>query len=177
MSDQAKSLATAKKHAPTLYFIAGFKIFKGVLLLGVAVFIYAMAKKDLPEVFDNIVRWVGLDPENKFFSSISEWLGDITPGNMRRFASLPLLYGLFLTASGTGLALRAKWAIWLAIGESAFFIPIEIYELVRRRLPDSEAHPAMVAHPREGMAIVLALNILIVWYLYKNRNRLFRHHG
>ena len=35
---------------------------------------------------------------------------------------------------------------------------------------------AMFAHPKIGMAIVLALNMLIVWYLFKNRNRLFRHH-
>jgi hypothetical protein len=24
--------------------------------------------------------------------------------------------------------------------------------------------------------VVLGLNILIVWYLFKNRNRLFKHH-
>ena len=52
---------------------------------------------------------------------------------MRNLANVTLLYGLFLLVGGTGLALRAKWAIWLAIGESAFFIPIEIFELVHRR--------------------------------------------
>jgi uncharacterized membrane protein (DUF2068 family) len=35
----------------------------------------------------------------------------------------------------------------------------------------------MFAHPKIGLAIVLALNVLIVWYLLKNRKRLFRHHG
>jgi uncharacterized membrane protein (DUF2068 family) len=74
------------------------------------------------------------------------------------------------------LALRATWAIWLAIGESAFFIPIEVYEIVKRRLPQPEQRHMMVAHPRLGLAVVLGLNILIVWYLYKNRNRLFKHH-
>jgi uncharacterized membrane protein (DUF2068 family) len=82
------------------------------------------------------------------------------------------------------LALRAKWAIWLTIGESAFFIPIEILELTRLHprveQPDDPAAIPPVhhffTHPKIGLAIVLALNILIVWYLFNNRQRLFRHH-
>ena len=95
---------------------------------------------------------------------------------MKQAALVPLIYGLFLLVGGTGLALRAKWAIWLAIGESAFFIPIEIYELIRKHAPDSETHHAMFAHPKIGLTILLAANIFIVWYLYENRHRLFRHH-
>ena len=87
-----------------------------------------------------------------------------------------ILLGLFLLVGGSGLAFRAKWAIWLAIGESAFFIPIEIFELVRRRALAPENHPHLFSHPKTGLTIVLAVNILIVWYLYENRNRLFRHH-
>jgi uncharacterized membrane protein (DUF2068 family) len=37
-------------------------------------------------------------------------------------------------------------------------------------------HPhVMFEHPKLGISIVLAINILIVWYLFKNRQRLFRH--
>ena len=80
-------------------------------------------------------------------------------------------------ASGIGLALRAKWAIWLCIGESAFFIPIEIFELVRRRVPGAEIPKhQMLAHPKLGLSLVLIVNVIIVLYLYRNRNRLFRHH-
>jgi uncharacterized membrane protein (DUF2068 family) len=176
MSDTQKSAAAKPKRAPMLYAIAGFKIFKGGLLLVTALFIFTLAKQDLPGLFDSFLRWIHLDPENKFFAAISDRLGELTPAGIRQFASLPFIYGLFLFASGTGLALRAKWAIWLAIGESAFFIPIEIYELVRRRVPDTETRHAMFAHPKIGLAIVLAVNVFIVWYLYKNRERLFRHH-
>ena len=164
------------KRAPTLYLIAAFKIFKGALLLLIAFLIFAMAKADLPALFDGFLRWVHIDPENRFFSAISERLGEMTPAGIRQFASLPFIYGLFLSASGTGLAVRARWAIWLAIGESAFFIPIEIYELVRHRIPDSETHHAMFSHPKTGLVVVLAVNAFIVWYLSKNRERLFRHH-
>jgi uncharacterized membrane protein (DUF2068 family) len=71
-----------------------------------------------------------------------------------------------------GLMFRVSWAGWLAIGESAFFIPIEIYELVHRPLradPNRHGHPIIVL-------IILGINVWIVWYLLKNRHRLFRHH-
>jgi uncharacterized membrane protein (DUF2068 family) len=177
MSDKAKTAAAPKKKTPTLYFIAGFKIVKGALLLAVGIGLFALAKRDLPELFEGFLRWVHLDQENKFFAAISDRLADVTPRNVRIFASLPFLYGLFLLVGGTGLAVRAKWAIWLAIGESAFFIPIEIYELIRPRVAELEPHArAMFAHPRLGLLIVLAINVFIVWYLVENRQRLFRHH-
>jgi uncharacterized membrane protein (DUF2068 family) len=50
----------------------------------------------------------------------------------------------------------------LAIVESAFFVPVEIYELVK------EFSWFMVA--------VAVINIGIVWYLYANRDRLFHEH-
>ena len=72
---------------------------------------------------------------------------------MRVVASGTMLYGLFLLVGGTGLAFRAKWAIWLAICESAFFIPIEIFELIRRRLPRSpdQPRPEFFHHPKIGL--------------------------
>jgi uncharacterized membrane protein (DUF2068 family) len=177
MVDHHKSSAP-KKRALTLYFIVAIKLAKGVVLLLTAAGIFSLAGKDLGDTFDQFVRWIHLDPENRFFNSISDWLGTITASNVRAVAAGTLLYGLFLLVGGTGLALRAKWAIWLAIGESAFFIPIEIYELVRRlgshvRISDEEAH---FSYPNLGLFIVLILNIIIVWYLLKNRHRLFRQH-
>jgi hypothetical protein len=87
-----------------------------------------------------------------FSSNIGDWLDTVTPANVRVVASGTFLYGLFLLVGGTGLAFRAKWAIWLAIGESAFFIPIEIFELraaVCRKFPGSRA-PEIFTHPKIG---------------------------
>jgi len=173
-----KIMPPKKKPAPTLYFIVAVKLIKGVALLLAAAGIFSLAGKDLGNLFDQFLRWVHLDPEHRFFSNIGDWLDTVTPANMRNLANVTLLYGLFLLVGGTGLALRAKWAIWLAIGESAFFIPIEIFELLRRRLPNlpDQPRPELFHHPKIGLLIVLALNILIVWYLLANRKRLFRSH-
>ena len=168
MAQNAKTPTVSKKRAPMLYLISAIKIFKGLVLLFAALGIFALAGKDLEELFNQFLRWMHLDPENRFFSNIGDWLDTVTPANMRVLASGTFLCGLFLLVLGLGLAFRAKWAIWLAIGESAFFIPIEIFELVRR--PESPHY-----HPI-GLFIVLAINVIIVWYLFENRERLFRHH-
>jgi uncharacterized membrane protein (DUF2068 family) len=178
MSD-TKIIPPKKRPAPTLYFIIAVKLVKGAALLLLALGFLSLANKDLPDLFNQFLEWVHLDPERSFFTAIAGWLDTITPNNMRVVASGMSLCGLFLLVEGFGLAFRAKWAIWLTIGESAFFIPVEIFELLRRHRPNlpDQPRPEFFHHPKIGLLIVLALNILIVWYLLANRKRLFRHHG
>ena len=161
MSEQAKR-PEVKKRAPTLYLIIVGKLIKGVLSLGLAFGVLKLAKQDLPELFIRLLNWVHLDPENRFLSDIASKLETITPANVRWVALGTFLYSLFALVEGVGLLYRISWAGWLTIGESAFFIPIEIRELL--------------LHPHLYVVVVLAVNILIVWYLFANRHRLFRHH-
>jgi uncharacterized membrane protein (DUF2068 family) len=176
MSEVPKNVREKPRHAPTLYFIVVGKLLEGSVLLLGAVSVYLLAKKNLPDMFDQFIRWMHLDPEGRFFSDVGDWLETITPHNVHAVASWLFLYGLFKVVGGLGLAFRVRWAIWLAIGESAFFIPIEIFELIRRHAPPGEARVHIFAHPKIGIAILLAVNVLIVWYLSVNRERLFRHH-
>ncbi|MGA2684092.1 MAG: DUF2127 domain-containing protein [Verrucomicrobiota bacterium] len=176
MTENAKP-SLRKKPAPTLYFIIAVKLIKAAVLILLALGVFSLANRDLSDVFDQFLRWVHLDPERTFFASIGDWLDTITPTNVRVFASGTFLCGLFLLVESLGLVWRARWAIWLAIGESAFFIPIEVFELVHRRPELTGQMRPMFTQPKIGLAIVLALNVLIVWYLFENRQRLFRHHG
>jgi len=177
MAGNAQIPTTPKERAPTLYFIVAIKLIKGVALLLLALGVFSLANRDLSDVFDQFLRWVHLDPERSFFQGIGDWLDTITPTNVRVVASGTFLCGLFLLVLGLGLAFRAKWAIWLAIGESAFYIPIEIFELIRPHNPGLADHPrtALLSHPKIDLLAVLALNVIIVWYLYANRKRLSRH--
>jgi uncharacterized membrane protein (DUF2068 family) len=164
MSDKQKVLMVGEKpkRAPTLYFIIAGKLFKGSLALALAFEILRLIGRDLSDLFNRLVTWVHLDPENRFFSEIGDRLDQITPANVRWVAVATFVYSLISFVEGIGLMFRVSWAGWLAIGESAFFIPIEVRELVR--------------HPHWYVLGVLAFNVLIVWYLYANRTWLFRHH-
>ena len=148
--------------APTLYGIILIKIVKGVVFLMLALGVFAMVGQHLGDELDHFLRWVHLDPEMRFFSNLGDRLDRITPDNVRWVASGSLLYGLLSLAEGVGLIFRLKWVGMVVVFESALLIPFELYKL------------------RHGFSaillLVLAVNVAIVWYLFQNRDRLFRHH-
>jgi uncharacterized membrane protein (DUF2068 family) len=149
--------------APTLYAIIAVKILKGLIFLGLAFILYTHADKDLPKEYQNLLETLRLNPERKFWTELALKVDDLTEARMRHAAVGTLIYSLFAWVEGVGLMFRIPWAGWLSIGESAFFIPIEIYE---------------ANHNFTWLVfIILILNIFMVWYLYQNRERLFRRHG
>jgi uncharacterized membrane protein (DUF2068 family) len=159
-----------KKRAPTLYAIIAIKLLKGALFATLAIVAYTLSDNDLPFEYKNLLHHLRVNPERKFWADVAIRVGQITEPTMVKAAVGTLVYSLFSLVEGVGMIFRLSWCGWMAIGESAFFIPIEVYELVRHT-PDSarRGHPMVVAG-------ILALNIFMVWYLFQNRHRLFRHH-
>ena len=176
MTENAKVPAAAKKRAPTLYFIVGIKLLKGVAALLFALFSYSLTDNNLPEDFHKLLLYFHIDPEKRFFLDLADRIGEITPHNLNSIAIISTAYGLFMLFEAIGLGLRVSWIVWLVIAESAFFVPIEVFELIRRRVPVPSEHPHLLAHPKIGVAIVLLINVAIVWYLFRNRDRIIRHH-
>jgi uncharacterized membrane protein (DUF2068 family) len=153
-----------KKRAPTLYGIIVFKLLKGALFLTLAITAYTLSDNDLPMEFRKVMQFLRVHPANKFFIHLAEAVGRLTEAKLLWTAAGTLFYSLFSLVEGVGLIFRVSWAGWLAIGESAFFVPIEIYELTR------------TGRFNWYLLAVLIVNIIIVWYLFVNRHRLFRHH-
>jgi uncharacterized membrane protein (DUF2068 family) len=156
----------APNRAPTLYAIIGLKLFKGLFFAVLAMSLYALSDNDLPVEYHNALqwlnRWTHLNPERRFWVDLSTKVNALTERQMVQAAIGTLIYGLFALVEGVGLMFRISWAGWLSIGESAFFIPIEIHE--------------MIHNYSWVVLVVLILNIFMVWYLFQNRERLFHHH-
>ena len=161
----------AKKRAPTLYAIIAIKLLKGLLFVALAIVAYTLSDNDLPAEYKNLLHHLRLNPERKFWADLAVQVGRLTEAKVLWAAAGTLVYSLFSLVEAVGLMFRISWAGWLTIGESAFFIPIEIYELVRRTNLD-QPHPGH----KPTVLVILVLNIVIVWYLFRNRQRLFRHH-
>ncbi|MBJ7602674.1 MAG: DUF2127 domain-containing protein [Candidatus Dormibacteraeota bacterium] len=66
-----------------------------------------------------------------------------------------LLYALLEGAEGVGLALRRRWAEYLTVLATSFFIPFEIYELIHK--------------PSVFKLGALILNVVIVVWLARNK--------
>jgi uncharacterized membrane protein (DUF2068 family) len=161
-----------KKHAPTLYAIIVIKLLKGLIFVTLAITIYALSDNDLPSELKHVLHILRFNPERKFWSDLAIQLGEISEKKRVLAAAGTLVYSLFSLVEAVGLMLRIKWIGWMTILESMFFIPIEVYELVHGPPPDSNRnwHPILVV-------TILAINIMIVWYLLKNRQRIFKHHA
>ena len=123
--------------------------------------VYSLVGEDLRPRFDEAVRRLRIDPETEFFEHLGNRIDAITPVNLGWAATGALLYGLLSVAEGVGLALRVRWAGLLVVAESGFFVPLETYSLIR--------------NPSLTIGAILILNIAIVIYLHRNRDRLFRH--
>jgi uncharacterized membrane protein (DUF2068 family) len=160
-----------KKRAPTLYAIIIIKLLKGLLFVTLAIVAYTLSDNDLPAEYQNLLHHLRLNPERKFWADLAVQIGQLTEAKVLWTAAGTLVYSLFSLVEGVGLMFRVSWAGWMAIGESAFFIPIEIYELVHRTVGERSRPGHTVT-----VLVILGLNILIVWYLAQNRHRLFRHH-
>ena len=156
-------MSNPSKRLAGFYGIIVFKLSKGLLLLALALGAYCLAGEDLHAVFDQMLRTIHLDPESVFFSHLAAKLTRVTPTNVYWLSLGTFIYSLFSLIEGTGLFFRISWAGWLAIGESAFFIPIEIFEL-------SHAFTFI-------LGCILIINIFICYYLFHNRKRLFTHHA
>ena len=151
-----------KKRAPTLYAIIAMKLGKGTLLMLAALGVFSLANADLSEVYQSVLKWIKVDPEQHFFVSLAKTISALTPANVYWVAAGTAFYSLFSLVEGVGLIFRVGWAGWLAIGESAFFVPIEVHHLMGRF--------------SLTVFIILLINIGIVWYLLQNKDRLFKHH-
>ncbi len=96
-------------------------------------------------------RWTGALAAHHAVRSAIYRLTSMDSHLLRELAIASLLYALVFAVEGTGLLMRRRWAEWLTVVVTASFVPLELYELLRR--------------PGIGKAIAIALNVAIVAYL------------
>lgn len=145
--------ANKNENPTTLLLIALFKLFKGVLLLCVAIGALRLLHKDVAEV---VMRWVYVlhfDPDNRFIHSVIERSFGVEPKHLKELSAGTFFYSALLLTEGTGLLLRKRWAEYFTVISTAVFIPLEIYEIFHR-----------LSWMKVG---VLAINVAIVWYLVR----------
>lgn len=120
------------RRAPALWLIILLKLGKALLLILLAAGFLSLIGRDVGAIFDEALRWVRIDPEHRFFARLGSRLEHITPANFKWLASGSVLYATLLLLQGYGLARRHWWAVWLAIGETGFFIPLEVFDLLEK---------------------------------------------
>lgn len=133
------------------------KAFYGILFFLVSLGVFALVNKDVSDLAEQAADSLGIDPENRYLLLLLESLTGVSPKQIAAVGLGTILTSGLLLTIAWGLHLRQVWAEWLTIVATAFFIPIEIYEVV--------------SSPHFTYALALAVNALIVWYLVRRRIR------
>jgi uncharacterized membrane protein (DUF2068 family) len=141
------------KSPAALLAIALFKLFKGILLLCVAVGALRLLHKDVSAVVMHWVEVLHFDPDNHFIHRLIVRSFGIEPKHLREISAGTFFYSSLLLTEGVGLLMRKRWAEYFTVITTAVFIPLEIYEIFH--------------HFRAMKVGVLVVNVAIVWYLVR----------
>jgi len=143
-----------------LKLIALFKIFKGVLLLGLGFSLLFLNYR--PTWLDQISDWVDdqlLLHHTKVVVFLLNKLQEIVTGGgaLRATGFLALFYCAVLLTEGIGVYMEKRWAEFLMIFATGALIPLEVRHVW---------HRLMVHHSIVIPIILLLANCFIVWFLY-----------
>lgn len=143
------------KTAPsrTIYLIAGFKLFKALMLIIVGLGAWKLVHRDVAETVTVWAEHIHMDPEGKHVHKVFEKVFSATPKQLKEAAAGTFFYAALLLTEGVGLLLRRRWAEYFTVIMTALFIPLEIYEMVERLTV--------------GRCVVFAINCGIVWYMVR----------
>ena len=141
----------AAPHSRGLWLVAAFKLFKGLLLFAVGI---GFVKSLNHDTAASLERWADLfrvDDGNVHFQRLLLWVAFLSPRKIKEFSVGTFFYSALMLTEGVGLSLQKRWAEYFSIIATSAFLPLEIYELVRR-----------VTLEKIGILIV---NIAIIVYL------------
>ena len=113
--------------------ISIFKGLNAVVLLVVGFGLLKLLHQDVGEATETFLRSLRIDPDNEFLGWILAKLSLISdPKKIATLGSASLGYGAVLSVEGVGLYFEKRWAEYLTIIVTASFLPLEVYELVKK---------------------------------------------
>ncbi|GAC1327651.1 MAG: hypothetical protein NVSMB17_01960 [Candidatus Dormibacteria bacterium] len=135
---------------------------KGVVLVLVGLYVLAHVRSGLDGFARGLIEQLNLDSGSSFlkhwaYHLVLKFIG-VSRSSLLALSIGSILYGVIEGAESVGLVLRRRWAEYLVVLATAFFIPLEALELAHRFTP--------------VRAVTLLLNVVVVIYLVRKK-RLF----
>ena len=135
---------------------------KGLGLLVIAFYLATHVGSGLDNLVNRIIEQFDLDSGSNFlkeaiYDLVLRFVG-ISQTSLIALAVGSFVYGVIESAESIGLILKRRWAEYLVVLATAFFIPIEVVELAKK--------------PTALKAATLVINVVVVIYLVR-RKRLF----
>jgi uncharacterized membrane protein (DUF2068 family) len=148
-------------HGRGLRVIAAFKLLKALALIAVGVGALRLLHKDVAAIAEHWINVFQVDPRNHYIDLLLSKLSILDDHRLKELSVGTFIYAGIFLVEGLGLAFRKRWAEYFTILTTASFLPLEIYELVRRM--------------SVSRSLVLVVNITIVVYLVYELRRYPKH--
>jgi len=116
-----------------LRLIGLFKLLKGLLLATVGLAALRLLHADVAALVAVWADRLNIDPQNRYLGHVLGRLMLLDAHALVLVAIGSFAYAALLATEGIGLWLKRRWAEYFTIIVTGSFIPLEIYELARRR--------------------------------------------
>lgn len=150
-------MAGGKSHSRGLLVIAAFKLLKGFVLLAVGIGALRLLHKDVAALAEHWINAFQVDPHNRYVDWLLTKLSIVDDKRLKELSIGTFVYSAVFLTEGTGLAFRKRWAEYFTIITTASFLPLEVYEIVRR--------------VTAAKGVALLINIAVVVYLVRELRR------
>ena len=148
------------ERGPILLAIIVLKYVKGLLFLAAGLALFGFRKDPSARWLLRVAEKADGDPRLRLTARL---LRDLSHGFELHFSAIVascLIAGVALVCEGTFLARGYAWAPWVTIFLTGVWVPVEIWEVVRRFSPRT--------------FVLMLVNIAIVVYLYRHRKDFHR---
>src|SRR6476646_314365 len=146
-----------KSHSRGLMLIAVFKLLKGLALLAVGIGALRLLHRDVAALADHWVNAFRVDPHNRYLHWLLAKLPMVDDRKLKELGVGTLIYSAIFLTEGIGLALSKRWAEYFTIITTAYYLPLELYEIFH--------------HATIPKGVALLLNIAVVVYLVRELRR------
>jgi uncharacterized membrane protein (DUF2068 family) len=140
--------------------VAVFEAAKGLLVLLAGFGLLSLVHRDAQHAAETIVRHLHLNPARHYPRVFIQAAGGVGSSRLWLLAGGAFAYSLVRFIEAYGLWRLRPWAEWLAIIAGGLYLPVEVYELLRR--------------PTQLKGGILVGNLAIVAYLLYVRSTAHR---
>ena len=119
-------------HHKGLRIVAIFEAFKGGIVFLVGFGMLSFLGRDAEDFAERLVNRLHLDPAHHYPAIFIQTMADLTNTRLWLIAAFAAVYAAVRFAESYGLWHGRRWAEWFAALSGAIYVPLEIYELIRR---------------------------------------------
>ena len=145
--------AKLQGHNKWLMLIAFYKVGQALLFIAIGVGALRLLHKDLADVLTTLIDHLRFNSEPKLVNFILEKSANVDDNMLRRISEVFFIYAGLSLVEGIGLYLERVWAEYVTLIITASFLPLELFEVVRR-----------LTWVRAGL---LMINTMVLLYLLK----------